>query len=183
MARDIEEFLKMAAKRRQQQKKAGGAGGGRPAGQGGSAGQQSPPAARKPLPATPRPPQPRSLRPASDDEIVVIGSSAEPDPYKQSVSQHVKSHIDTSDLVEHASHLGEEVALADDRMDSRMQSTFEHRIGSLDSSPDSAFSTTTTTTAKDVSPIADDLLNMLSNPKSIRQAILINEILTRPNFD
>lgn len=181
MPRDIEEFLKMAAKRRQQQKKPGGKpAAGRPATP--ATGQQrpTPPAARKPKPAKPAKP----ARLATDDEIIIIDDRGTADPYQQSVAEHVRTHIDTSSLGEHASHLGEEVALADDKLDSRLQSTFDHKLGQIGSAKKtSAFATTTTTTAKDVSPIADDLLNMLSNPKSIRQAILINEILKRPDFD
>ena len=171
MAKDIEEFLKMAAKRRQQQKKQGG----RPAGA-----APVPPAA--PAPARPAPARRAPIQPATDEEIVVVGKTT---PMRhESVAEHVKSHIDTSSLGEHASHLGEEVALADDKLDARLHGKFDHSIGHLKiDKSHSAFSTTTTTTKVDVSPIADDLLNMLSNPKSIRQAILLNEILQRPNFD
>lgn len=175
MPRDIEEFLKMAAKRRQQQKKQGG----RPATPAGGGAQR---------PQTPPPQaQRRSIRPATDDEIVIIGGpeSASRQPAGgTSVADHVRSHIDTSALGEHARHLGEKVALADDKLDARLQSTFDHDVGNLKiDTSQSAFATTTTTTAKTVSPIASDLLDMLSNPKSIRQAILINEILQRPKFD
>ena len=33
------------------------------------------------------------------------------------------------------------------------------------------------------SPIATDLIQMLRDPKSVQQAILMSEILRRPNFD
>lgn len=172
MPRDIEEFLKMAAKRRQQQKKQGG----RPATPAAGGAQQR---------ATPPPPR-QTARPATDDEIVIIGGSVAPapDPYNQSVAEHVRSHIDTSDLVQHARELGGEVALADDKLDARLHDTFDHKVGSLKTDLSRSIqSTTTTTTAKVVAPIANDLLEMLSNPESIRQAILISEVLKRPNFD
>jgi hypothetical protein len=175
MPRDIEEFLKMAAKRRQQQKKQGG--------------QPSPSAARSQparRPAASHPPaRPENVRPATDDEIVIIGGTESPhDPYQQSVAEHVRSHIDTSNLARHATQLGEEVALADDKMDARLHSKFDHAVGrlSLDASR-SVQSTTTTTTARAVSPLAQELLEMLSNPASIRQAILISEVLRRPDVD
>ncbi len=177
MPRDIEEFLKMAAQRRQQQKAQ--------ANQAARANRTTPPAGNRPPPPRPGSPPPRTpLRPATNDEIVVIGeSAAEPDPYRQSVRDHVRSHIDTSSLSEHASRLGEEVALADDKLDARLHSTFDHNVGNLKINTGSALSTTTTTTARDVSPLARDLLEMLSNPQSIRQAILISEVLKRPTFD
>ena len=34
-----------------------------------------------------------------------------------------------------------------------------------------------------VSPVATDLIQMLRDPTSIRQAILVSEILRRPDFD
>ena len=34
-----------------------------------------------------------------------------------------------------------------------------------------------------VSPVASDLIQMLRDPTSIRQAVLVSEILRRPNFD
>jgi hypothetical protein len=36
---------------------------------------------------------------------------------------------------------------------------------------------------QDVSAVATDLIQMLRDPKSIRQAILVSEILRRPDFD
>ena len=189
MARDIEEFLKMAAQRRQQQRQKSSRG---------NAAQTSnkPPSAdasRRDF-TTSRPPLNQQT---SADPIIVLGSKdrvpAQPNPYGQSsqssqssesISEYVQSHMDTTDVTEQAEQLGDEVALADDKMDARLQNTFDHQIGSLKSAAsDSAFATTTTSTAQRVSPIADELLDMLSNPKSIRQAILLNEILQRPKFD
>lgn len=171
MPRDIEEFLKMAAQRRQQQRQKGKAA---------SAGRQTSPAAKQP-PAKPR-------TPSLEDPIIILGGTPEtksaPDPYSQSVSDHVRDYIDTSDVADVSQQLGQEVALADDKMDARLQRTFDHSVGNLPlAAQESAFSTTTTTTAKQVSPAADALLNMLSNPQSIQQAVLLSEILKRPNFE
>ena len=180
MARDIEEFLRMAAKRRQQQKQQAG----RPA-----AGQRAAPASgqqkRKPASTGRSVIRPTAIQPATDDEIVIIGGASEPhDPYQQSVSDHVRSHIDTKSLSEHASHLGEEVALADDKLVARLHSRFDHKLGDLlIDRKKSLHDTTTTVTAPDVAPIADELLTMLSNPRSVCQAIMLSEILKRPDFD
>lgn len=172
MPRDIEEFLKMAAQRRQQQRQKGKASGGA---------SQTPPAKRPPA-VQPQPP-------SSEDPIIILsggtpGPKPTSGPYTQSVSEHVRSYIDTSDVSDVSQQLGEEVALADDKMDARLQRTFDHSVGNLPlAAQESAFLTTTTTTAKQVSPAADALLNMLSNPESIQQVILLSEILKRPSFD
>ncbi|MGI9519782.1 MAG: hypothetical protein ACR2NP_22200 [Pirellulaceae bacterium] len=121
MPRDIEEFLKMAAKRRQQQKQGGGA-----------APQRSQPATPPASQQRPTPqrlvPRPQSLQPATDEEIIILGPGGQPstDMRRQSVSDHVRSHIDTSDISEQVSHLGETVGLADDKLDARLHDTFDH---------------------------------------------------------
>ncbi len=170
MPRDIEEFLKMAAKRRQEQKQ--------------RASGKQPPAARKPpVQSRPSAPQPapakrKSLRPG--EEIRVLGGPL--DMRDQSVSEHVQSHIDTSDLAEHARHLGEEVGLADDKLDARLHHKFDHTVSSL-RPKGTAHDETTAISERGFSPLAADLLDMLRSPKSIRQAILISEVFKRPDFD
>ncbi len=179
MPRDIEEFLKMAAQRRQQQRQKGARG-------------NTPPATNSPTADASRSAsttsRPQLTQRPSADPIIILGNEdrvpTQPDSYNQSISEYVQAHTDTTDVTERAEQLGDEVALADDKMDARLQNTFDHRIGSLKSAAsDSAFATTTTTTVRRVSPIADELLDMLSSPKSIRQAILLSEILQRPDFD
>lgn len=169
MPRDIEEFLKMAAQRRQQQRQKGKA-----------AGIGRPPARQ--APADPS-------MPSAEDPIIILsggtpGPNSPPEPQRQTVAEHVRAYIDTSDVTEVSQQLGEEVALADDKMDARLHRTFDHSVGHLPlAARESAFATTTTTTAKQVSPAADALLGMLSHPESIQQAILLSEILKRPSFD
>ncbi len=178
MPRDIEEFLKMAAKRRQQQKQqGGGAARSRPASAPG--GQQRPARQRHSQPPTP-------VQPATDEEIVILGPGGRQprqDMRSQSVSEHVRSHIDTSDLAEKVSHLGEEVGLADDKLVARLQDTFDHDVGHLKFDPSkSVQDETTSVTAKRISPLARDMIQMLSNPVNVRQAILISEVLKRPEI-
>lgn len=180
MPRDIEEFLKMAAKRRQQQKQQGG--GPRAQRPASPQPQQTPPTQQqRPQPARPQTRRP-PIQPATEDEIIVLGSSTQKasDPYRQSVAEHVKSHIDTSSLGEHASHLGEEVGLADDKLEARLHSTFDHSVASLQGA-----GSVREVGSPEYQPtqIATELVAMLRDPKSIRQAIILNEVLTRPNFD
>ena len=182
MPRDIEEFLKMAAKRRQQQKQGGGAAPQRPqpASSPPASGQQKRPAQRH----AQRPLQP--VQPATDEEIIILGPGGQQpqkDMRRESVSEHVRSYIDTSDIREQVSHLGETVGLADDKLDARLQDTFDHDVGRLKFDPGkSVQDETTTVTAKRISPLAQDLIQMLSNPVNVRQAILISEVLKRPEI-
>ena len=175
MARDIEEFLKMAAQRRQQQKQRQGQQPQQGAGQRVPPKQPSRPLAAQPVPSAYEPP-------ATEDEIQII--EPQPDIRRGSVREHVQTHIDTSDIAEHVRHLGEEVGMADDKVEARLQQKFDHGVGHLKiDEAKSAQSKTTKVTDRQISDAAAALMNMLRTPTSIRQAILISEVLRRPDFD
>ncbi len=170
MARDIEEFLKMAAQRRQQQRQQ----------------QQRAAGERTPRPTTPPLQRHTSelVTPATDDEIQILDDDSTPDMRKQTVGGHVQTHIDTSDIAQHAQQLGQRVGMADDKLEARLQQKFDHDVGRLQiDRKRSAQSETTTVTAKATSRAAVALMQMLRSPASIRQAIVISEVLKRPDFD
>ncbi len=170
MARDIEEFLRKAAERRKQAQQGGGqpAAPQRPA-QPAPVPQQRPvappPAQRQPYSPPPTTPsrQPPQRQPV---EAEVVWSN------RESVAAHVQAHISTRSIAEHASQLGQEVGLADDKLEQRLHEKFDHSVGTLghlDTTGEGATS-------------GDDLLQLLRNPQSLRQAILLSEILKRPEF-
>jgi hypothetical protein len=174
MARDIEEFLKKATERRAAQQ------------QGRTAAPANPP--RQPVDAPAqnreqprpilRPPMPAATPVIVDDEEVEIV-----DPIGLSVSQHVSRHIDTKDITSRADSLGDEVALADDKMDARLHQKFDHGLGSLaDQKSKHAGKKSSKKKIRALTP-AQNVFEMLRSPKSIRDAILISEILKRPDFD
>ena len=174
MARDIEEFLRRAAERRkqQQQKKAGGA----------------------------PPPQPvREIIETAEVEVVqpveVVRPAKPVKPRKrkqlapkprdlrnESVAEHVRSHIDSSDIAEHAEHLGDRIQTADDRIAARLKRKFDHDVSKIDDLPTVQDDKVATVTEQETSMIANDLIQMFRSPQSVRQAILISEILKRPKF-
>ncbi|MCA9122077.1 MAG: hypothetical protein H6822_12395 [Planctomycetaceae bacterium] len=165
MAGDIEEFLRRAAQRRAQQQKP------RP--------QPTAPPTLRPKSIPPRPIQPLEAEIIDDIEII------EPDVlHGSSVEAHVKEHIRTNVFGERVSHLGEDVDRSDDRMEKHLHEYFEHELGALGAR---------TSTAED-SSLDDDspgqrpkpqkptnYLELLRNPASVRQAIILSEILTRPS--
>jgi hypothetical protein len=127
--------------------------------------------------ATPvRPPRP------IDAQVV------EAKPVGGSVDAFVKQHLDSSQITQRAAHMGEGVAQADQKFDKRLQQTFEHRLGSLEnsvaaqSSPSGDVSAATVATAYLPSSLtpASALAALLSNPEAVRNAILMQEILQRP---
>ena len=187
MARDIEEFLRRAAERRKKQQQQQKQGGGRPPAAKPPQRQQ-PAQRRQPQPpAQPRrqPPKPQRPRTLVDDrEIKFVSPKTQQkhDMRNESVQEHVKHYINTQDIADHAEHLGERLSQTDERVDERIHKTFDHSIGKLGRKP-SVTDSITESTGDDVSPIAQDLLELLSKPKTIRQAILVSEILRRPDFE
>ena len=91
---------------------------------------------------------------------------------RENVEQHVARHLSTKEYDERAEHLGERVALADDRLEARLEQTFEHQLGRLSHSEE---------IVQEVGPsVADEVRELLSKPQGMRQLIVANEILRRP---
>lgn len=79
-------------------------------------------------------------------------------------------------IQERVSRLGAEVALADDKIEARLEAKFGHDLGRLrDTHDDDAYEHTVATNVA-----ANQIAALLSDPQSIRQAILLQEILKRP---
>ena len=175
MARDIEEFLRKAAERRKQQQ-----GGGPPKAKPQRPAPQQPPQARKP-PLRAKPPQRRPPAPAPVEPVIVLDQA---DIVEQPrLAPKFKSSIDTSSISRHADSLGKGVRSAAERIDSNISQHLDHNVGRIDD---------TETVTDDPSPkivgannmtMANELLKLLGNKKTVGQAIILSEILKRPDFD
>ena len=194
MARDIEEFLRRAAERRKQNQ--------------GQAAPKPPPA-----PEPPRAAPPQSIRRLADEaddrnsseeldpyrelprSREAGQSEATPAPKfppvarqenshgkrRETVAEYVREAIAVSDVIEPSARLGEEVSLADERLEARLEK-FDHKIGDLEGMS-SIQDDRVETKGPDKSHLAVSLLELFKQPQTIRQSILISEILKRPNFD
>jgi len=91
----------------------------------------------------------------------------------------VRESIVVSDVTERSSHFAEDLELVDEKVDSRL-SKFDHSLGDLQQSTSIREEQDNKAEAPN---IADDLVGLLKNPKTIREAILVSEILKRPDFD
>ena len=153
----LEEFLSEIAQQQQ---------GAQPAGQRGG---------RRPTPAR----QVTPAQPAAEAEVV------EATPVHEGVSQHVAQHLDTSDIRRHTSQLGSQVAEEGTKLQSQLREKFDHQVGRLQgtkrASPAGGMPTSTqVTNLAGVPARASEIATLLRSPASIRQAIMLNEILTRP---
>ena len=170
MARDIEEFLRRAAERRAQQQK------------------------KKQRPASPPPPpqeKPRRLV-IGDDQVEVVKPRLvqQQDLRSESVDEHVRRHISSQDVVQHAQSIGrhaeglaERIQQTDERLESRLHQKFDHQIGKLDKDVHAEVETAASVTVDEVSAISSSIIRSLTNPQSVQQAIIISEVLRRPDFD
>ena len=198
MARDIEEFLRRAAERRKQNQ--------------GQAAPKPPPAPEPPPVAAPRSRRrladegnDRSSQQELDPYRELPRSreagqsQATPRPKappvagqgksrresqgsrRETIAEHVRDAIVVSDVTESASQLGKEVGLADEKLEARLEK-FDHKIGDLEGMS-SIQDDRVELKGPDKSHIAVSLLELLKQPQTVQQSILISEILKRPNFD
>jgi hypothetical protein len=94
-----------------------------------------------------------------------------------SVGEHVKHHLDSSIFDRRASHLGEDVESESEEMEQHVHDVFDHSVGTLGPEP-----------ADEPELISDDdppqvvrrnwIADMLRNPATMRQVIVLNEIMT-----
>jgi hypothetical protein len=77
-----------------------------------------------------------------------------------------------------AARLGKTVGLADDLLEARLHDTFDHQLGGLSTRP--------SVERPPAEAVADSeaakLVRILRDPDSLRQAILLREIIDRPEY-
>jgi len=137
--------------------------------------RRAPATARQPR--TPRVPEP----PPIEAEIVT-----ELDQPRESLAEHVKRYIDAKAFQSRLGGLGQAIELSDERTEARLHEKFDHGLGSLGGAgvyerihegTDAAH------WADHVDPTspAVQIAAMLQDPKNARSAIVLTEILNRPN--
>lgn len=93
----------------------------------------------------------------------------------EGVAEHVSKHIKPQELAEHAEHLGDEISSIEQRLESHLHQTFDHQLGALRHQEDNA------DVRADQPDIAAEIARMLSEPSGMRQLIVAQEILRRPD--
>lgn len=170
---EIEEFLKRAAQRRQ------------------AAGSR--PAAPVPKPGVSETPTRRLVQQPAEVEPVSL--EGQPPGGYPSVAAHVSEHLRAAKFAPVSQQLGKEVAEVDSKIQRHLQEKFDHRLGRL---AGIGGETASAQTAVDLEappqgaagapeyPLgrypagAASLAAVLANPASLRQAVLLSEIIGRP---
>lgn len=124
--------------------------------------------------------QAQSTRPAPRPQSPL---AAAPQPtYEELTSRigdQVAKDIDTSSMAEQSSHLTQ-LDQADEQMEAHLQSVFSHSLGQLrESAPDEATAARAAERLQRGS-LAAAVRAQLTSPASVRQAVVIREILDRP---
>ena len=148
-------------------------------------------AAAKPRPAAGagpvrRPPQPQLRPPVEKPEQAQVGTD---EPVGAKIGKQVDRDLDTQEFTKRSTELGSEVAQADREIDQRLHQVFDHHVSNLELMPGEAAAAPvavgpvelTEQSLLDIpATFATGLTDLLADPDSVRQAIVLNEILHRP---
>ncbi len=130
--------------------------------------QQGGPAPGRQRPTQPRPVQPIEAEILDERDLEVI---AEP---RTSIASR---KLDTTDVTGHANHLGDRLGQREERLESQRHKKFDRDLTTLDDHAKTVDQQQTAATGMTGSVIAD----MLRKPENIRSAIILSEILKRPD--
>ncbi|MHC4179994.1 MAG: hypothetical protein ACYSWU_21020 [Planctomycetota bacterium] len=138
-------------------------------------------------PPGPRPGAPPAVGQPAGQQVVeaqVVGQPA----IGEGIKQQVGEYLDAGEFRRRAAELGEEVAESDEQLEQRLHAKFDHEVSTLARRPGESAGAPRVAPAEEAeggvaelpSTAAAGLAAMLSNPVSIRQAIVISEIINRP---
>ncbi len=127
-------------------------------------------------PSRPRAPVPRRAQQPLAAEIV---EPARP-PVGQGLSAQVARDIDTADIARHAGALGKETSQATAKLEHQIHEKFDHQLGDLQHQPQATQPEAAQESALPITSAAG-LSALLSDAESLKQAIILNEILQRPD--
>ncbi|HZL88664.1 MAG TPA: hypothetical protein VFB96_09855 [Pirellulaceae bacterium] len=117
------------------------------------------------------------LVPVESEELAASGNRV-----AASVADHMRH---SQDIAAHVEQLGDRVEVADDEMQAHLHQVFDHSVGRLrkttESTPagQSASPSEAATVIRDASP-AHGIASLLRSPQSVRNAIILAEVLNRP---
>jgi hypothetical protein len=153
---EIEQFLKRANDRRGDRSR-----------------REVAPTARAPK-TPPKPPadRPIDVQPLERSEI-------------SSVAASVEKHLSNRTFTQRAEHLADDIVRADQGMEQHLQKSFGHRVGTLSDAQKSTGSQTPATDNETAVVVAagsaaNAIAGLLADPNNLKQAVILSEILQRP---
>lgn len=177
MPDEVEEFLRRVAQMRAQAQAKGEQ---RPAPP-----QQTPPKQKQPKQQRTKPPA--RLVPARQEATSLIAPAqaevveAELADNSGRVARLVARDLSgAEEIEEHTRRMGAEAAAANDKMQAHLHQVFDHQLGRLKSSSIETALVETERSAPQIS--LDKIIQLLRSPGSIRDAIVMAEVLKRPEW-
>ncbi|HYW78690.1 MAG TPA: hypothetical protein VE890_03900 [Thermoguttaceae bacterium] len=130
-----------------------------------------------------RQPRPRPVR-AEPVQVQVVDDV----PVGEGIERQVSEHLGKERLARQAAQLGSEVSRSDKKIDERLHTVFDHDVSGLARRPGKTARATLAEQPQTPEDRTDELPStaaaglaaLFSNAQNIRQAIIINEVLTRP---
>jgi hypothetical protein len=112
-----------------------------------------------------------------DADVVLLD-----EPRRESVASSVEKHLQTGSFEKRAAHLTDDITRAEEQMEEHLQAAFGRRVGTLADAPIAAGPVTDTPVAAidDAPPAAAAFAQILRTPQGMREAIVLGEILARP---
>lgn len=114
-------------------------------------------------------------------------SQAAPDARAtESVAAHVQKHLSTAEFSERAAHLTDDLVRADHQREQHLKDVFSHQVGRLAGNVAGEAKYSATDEAAVVQPsaapaaMAAGLTTLLGDGQNLRHAIVLSEILRRP---
>jgi hypothetical protein len=128
----------------------------------------------------------RPAPPTAQPQVVPVELIEEGAGRLTSVEQHVAQHLDTRAFDERATHLTDELDQADERMEDRVRQSLDHTLSQLGAAAGGVVSVqqqAERTQLSSYAAAAVGLAHLLADPQNLRQAIILNEVLRRPDFE
>lgn len=139
------------------------------------------PAASGPVRSQP-PSSPAARRPSGKDEVVeaqIVTPElvAEGDRVGREVQRRLRG---SEEIAQRTSQLGKQVDAAQEKLQEHLKEVFDHELGRLSKTASSTAATPHEKPLPDVT--LEELRAMLQSPQSVRDAIVVAEILRRPSW-
>ena len=109
------------------------------------------------------------------DDLQPIPSANVHELADEGVAEHVATHLDTTEYADRASHLGEEVGEAEERLEEHLHEAFDHKLGALHHQDEEGSGNQGSSQS---SP--QGLRQLLQSKSALRNAIIFREIIDRP---
>jgi hypothetical protein len=148
--------------------------------------------AQRPRPSRPpqaRPAQVRAVQARPAAENPVQAQVVADRPVGGKIGQQVEQDLDTREFTQRTTQLGSEVAQSDRQIDEHLHEVFDHYVSKLELVPGEAAAAPVAVGPAELSGAAQPdapalflsgLTDILTDPDSLRQAVVLNEIIRRP---